>query len=371
MVWGHFNDPEREYVITRPDTPWPWINYLGSEDFFSLVSNTAGGYSFYKDARLRRLTRYRYNNVPLDSNGRWFYIKDGESIWNPGWQPTQTPLDSYECRHGMGYTRITSERAGIRAELLLFVPLGAACEVQRLTITNTTDTARHLSLFSCAEFCLWNGLDDMTNFQRNLSTAEVAVDGSTIYHTTEYRERRNHFAFYSVDAKIQGFETDRQAFTGLYGTFARPAAVVKGSLSGSIASGWFPIASHGIELDLLPGKARGFTFILGYVENPDGEKWSAPGVLNTSRAKALMARFDSASKVDAEFGALAAHWTDLLSRFTIRSSDERLDRMVNIWNQYQCMATFNMARSASYFESGIDRGVGFRDTNQDSLGSIH
>jgi cellobiose phosphorylase len=147
MVWGYFSDAEREYVITRPDTPWPWINYLGCEDFFSLVSNAAGGYSFYKDARLRRLTRYRYNDVPLDSNGRWFYIKDGETVWNPGCRPTGTPLDSYECRHGLGYTRITSRKNGVEARLLLFVPLGASCEIQRLVLRNTTPARRRISLF--------------------------------------------------------------------------------------------------------------------------------------------------------------------------------------------------------------------------------
>ena len=138
MVYGHFDDGTREYVITRPDTPWPWINYLGTEDFFSLVSNAGGGYSFYKDARLRRVTRYRYNDVPLDSNGRLFYIRDGETVWNPGWRPTCAPLDSYECRHGMGYTNIQSTSGRLSSDLLVFVPAGASCEVQRLILKNVS-----------------------------------------------------------------------------------------------------------------------------------------------------------------------------------------------------------------------------------------
>jgi cellobiose phosphorylase len=371
MTYGHFDDTTREYVITRPDTPWPWINYLGSEDFFSLVSNAGGGYSFYRDARLRRLTRYRYNEVPLDSNGRLFYVKDGDTVWNPGWRPTRTPLDSYECRHGMGYTRIRSGKLGIEADLQFFVPMGADCEVQRLFLKNTTRKRRSLQVFALTEFCLWNALDDMTNFQRNLSTGEVEVQGSAIYHLTEYRERRNHFAFYAVNSPVDGFDTDRESFTGRYAGYDRPETVSRGGCSGSLASGWSPVAAFQIDIDLAPGEGRSLAFVLGYVENPDSEKWTSPGIVNTTRARALMARFDTDAKVDAELSTLREYWADLLSRFAVASGDERLDRMVNIWNQYQCMVTCNMARSASYFESGIGRGIGFRDTSQDLLGCVH
>jgi len=371
MTYGHFDDAAREYVITRHDTPWPWINYLGTEDFFSLVSNAGGGYSFYRDARLRRITRYRYNDVPLDQNGRLFYIKDGESIWNPGCRPSQTPLDSYECRHGMGYTRIRSRKNGVEAEALFFVPLGADCEVQRLVLRNTGRRTKHLSLFSLTEFCLWNALDDMTNFQRNLSTGEVDVQGNAIFHLTEYRERRNHYSFYAVNVPPSGFETDRESFTGRSGGFALPQAVAGGRLSGSRASGWSPVAAFQHDLTLSPGEEKSLVFLLGYVENPPAEKWSSPGSANVVRATALRSRFETDSKVDAEFGALGAYWTDLLTRCVVKSGDERLDRMVNTWNQYQCMVTFLMARSASYFESGIGRGIGFRDTSQDLLGCMH
>ncbi len=371
MTYGHFSDADREYVITRPDTPWPWINYLGSEEFFSLVSNAAGGYSFYKDARLRRLTRYRYNDVPIDSNGRWFYIKDGDTVWNPGWRPARTRLDSYECRHGMGYTRLVSRKDGVEADLLFFVPVAASCEVQKLSLKNNTRWAKKLSVFSLAEFCLWNALDDMTNFQRNLSTGEVEVEGGAVFHKTEYRERRNHFAFYSVNSPIAGFETDRARFTGPYGGFESPEAVRKGALSSRTSLGWSPIASHHLEVQLKAGEEKSFVFILGYIENPEEEKWDSPGIVNKSRARALMERFDTDAKVKEEFAKLSASWSDLLSRYSVSSGEETLDRMVNVWNQYQCIVTFNMARSASFFESGIGRGVGFRDTNQDVLGCLH
>ncbi|HEY6074521.1 MAG TPA: glycosyl transferase, partial [Anaerolineales bacterium] len=167
MRYGHFDDARREYVIERPDTPLPWVNYLGSESYFGIISNTAGGYSFYRDARLRRLTRYRYNNVPSDSSGRMMYLRDDSPdaqplFWSPAWQPVRHPLDSYECRHGLGYTIITSRLAGIRAQTRYFVPLGETLEVWEVTLTNERQEAASLSVFSAIEFCLWDALDDST-----------------------------------------------------------------------------------------------------------------------------------------------------------------------------------------------------------------
>ena len=369
--YGHFDDQHREYVITDPQTPWPWINYLGNEDFFSLISNTAGGYSFYKDAKFRRLTRYRYNGVPMDNGGRYFYINDGGTVWNPGWKPCKTPLDSYECRHGMNYTRITGSKNGIEASVLFFVPLHTWAEVQKLTLTNNSNEVKRLKLFSFAEWCLWNAATDMENFQRNFSTGEVEIEGSVIYHKTEYRERRNHYAFYGVNVPIQGFDTDRETFVGLYNEFANPDAVIEGRPRNSHAHGWSPIASHYIEVELQPGESRDYIFLLGYVENKQEEKFIAPQVINKTQAKAMMARFDTSEKVDAAFAELCNYWDNLLNIYTANTGNDKLDRMVNIWNQYQCMVTFCMSRSASFFESGIGRGMGFRDSNQDLVGFVH
>ncbi len=369
--YGHFDDDKREYVITDPMTPWPWINYLGNEDFFSLISNTAGGYSFYKDAKFRRLTRYRYNNVPMDNGGRYFYIKDGDTIWNPGWKPCKTPLDFYECHHGMSYTRLLSRKNGIEANVLFFVPLKSWCEVQKLTLTNTTTAPRKLQLFSFEEWCLWNAATDMENFQRNFSTGEVEIEGSVIYHKTEYRERRNHYAYYSVNVPIDGYDTARESFVGLYNGFETPDAVVEGRPRNSHAHGWSPIASHYIEIELQPGESRDFIFVLGYVENEQDEKFIAPQVINKAKAKATIANFDTTEKVDKAFRALNEYWDSLLDIFVVDTGNDKLDRMVNIWNQYQCMVTFNMSRSASFFESGIGRGMGFRDSNQDLVGFVH
>jgi cellobiose phosphorylase len=386
MKFGHFDDTNKEYVITTPQTPYPWINYLGTQGFFSLISNTAGGYSFYKDARLRRITRYRYNNVPVDMGGRYFYINDEGHVWNPGWSPVKTELDSYECRHGLGYTKIKGSSKGITAETLFFVPQDFNGEVQKVTITNTTNGNKKVKLFSFLEWCLWDAQDDTTNFQRNFNTGEIEVENSTIYHKTEYKERRDHFAFYSVNAKLSGFDTDRESFVGLYNGFGEAQVPFKGGSSNSVADGWSPIASHCIEVELAAGESRDYVFTLGYVEMPVDSKFapdlaedsnvftsgkSRKNIINKKKAHEMISMCDTTEKADKLFEELKNYWSSLLGLYSVHSPDEKLNRMVNIWNQYQCMVTFNMSRSASYFESGIGRGMGFRDSNQDILGFVH
>ena len=377
MEYGHFDDLQREFVITRPDTPWPWINYMGTEDFFSLISNTAGGYCFCKDAKFRRILRYRYNGVPMDAGGRYYYIKDGATVWNPGWKPCKTPLDSYECRHGMGYSQIVGEKDGLRADVLFLVPIGHRCEVHRLRLTNISAARKEVQLYSFVEWCLWNASTDMENFQRNLSTGEVEVEGSVIYHKTEYRERRDHYAFFGANRPFDGFDTDREAFLGLYNGFDAPEQVLSGTSGNSVAHGWSPVASERFDLTIEPGATEELVFVLGYVENPQEEKFVMAGpdrpsqVINKTRARAMMEAFATGEQVETAFQVLKTYWDGLLSRFTVASGEPRLDRTVNIWNQYQCMITFFFSRSASYFESGIGRGMGFRDSNQDLAGIVH
>ncbi len=371
MKFGYFDDVNKEYVITSPKTPYPWINYLGTQSFFSLISNTAGGYHFYKDARLRRITRYRYNNVPVDMGGRYFYINENGTVWSPGWSPVKTELDFYECRHGMGYTVIKGKKNDLSAEVTFFVPEDYNGEIQKVVLKNESDNKKSFKLFSFLEFCLWNAQDDSTNFQRNFNTGEVEIESSTIFHKTEYKERRDHFAFYSVNAQINGFDTDRESFLGLYNGFEAPQTVMNGRPNNSVADGWSPVASHYIEITLKPGETKELVFILGYVENAYEEKFNADGSMNKSKAYAMINQFNTTAKADEALAALKSSWETLLSKYTIESADEKLNRMVNIWNQYQCMVTFNMSRSASYFESGIGRGMGFRDSNQDLLGFVH
>jgi len=370
MKYGHFDDTSREYVITDCRTPLPWINYLGTQDFFSLCSNTGGGYGFYRDARLRRLTRFRYNSIPADSEGRYFFINDAGRVWCPTWAPVRGEIEGYECRHGFGYTRITSRLYGVEASQLMFVPVDETAEIHQLTLTNTGDTPKDLRVFSYAEFCLWDALDDQSNYQRNLSLAEMEVDGSAIYHLTEYRERRNHFAVYGVNSPIVGFDTDRDTFIGAYRHLGEAEVPLSGRSRGSTASGWYPIASHHLCVHLEAGETSDLIFVLGYVENDPDDKWESPGVVKKDRARALLSRFSTTEQVNQAMDELAQYWEDLLSVFRIESADPKLDRMVNLWNPYQCMATFNLSRSASYFETGIGRGMGFRDSNQDLLGIV-
>ena len=377
MKFGYFDDEQRVYVITRPDTPLPWINYLGCEEYFGIISNTAGGYSFYKDARLRRLTRYRYNNAPLDSGGRYIYLRDEDSspprFWSPTWQPTRTSLDEYECRHGMGYTTIHSALAGIRADIRYFIPLGENLEIWELRLTNQRPQEANLSIFATVEFCLWDAMDDATNFQRNYSVGEVEVVDEVIYHKTEYRERRNHFAFLACSERLAGFDTDREAFLGSYRGWDSPAGVESGTLTNSIAHGWQPIGAQHIRLSLKAGEQRTIIFLLGYHENPADTKFDPPGSQNVDKRTVLpiIQRYRNADEAQAAFEKLQAYWHGLLDTLQVVTPDIHTNRMMNTWNVCQLMATFNFSRSASYFESGIGRGMGFRDSNQDLLGFMH
>jgi len=380
MRYGYFDDQHREYVINRPDTPLPWINFLGSEAYFGLISNTAGGYSFYKDARLRRLTRYRYNNAPLDAGGRYIYLRDetpgaagdGPLYWSPTWQPTRRPLDEYECRHGLGYSTIRSKLAAIEAQIRYFVPLGESLEIWELTLANRRETPAELSVFSALEFCLWDAQDDASNFQRNYSTGEVEVVDGVIYHKTEYRERRNHFAFFACSEEPVGFDTQREAFLGPYRGWDAPQTVEAGRLTGSIAHGWQPVGALQVKVSLEPGESKKIIFLLGYHENPPEDKFDPPGsqILNKRSVLPVIRRYLDEAEVERAFQALGCYWDNLLGRLQVSTPDEHTNRMVNIWNTYQVMVTFNFSRSASYFESGIGRGMGFRDSNQDLLGFV-
>ena len=319
MKYGHFDDEHREYVIDTPRTPLPWINYLGSEDFFTLVSNTAGGYSFYKDARLRRLTRYRYNASPLDQDGLHVYLKSDGEVWNIAWQPVQTELETYSCRHGLGYSVFESRKNGISAKQDMFVPRGDNCLLCRVEVT----------------------------------------------------ERRNHFAQLWANRVPNAFDTARDSFIGVYGSPAKPEAVFGAGCQNSIAHGWAPVGAMQFTFELQPGETQSVILGLGYIENPEDDKWESKGIINKKNAVAMQQRYSTDESFFATKQQLADFWNNLLSGFTLTCEDEHVSRMVNIWNQYQCMVTFNMSRSASYYESGMGRGMGFRDSCQDLFGFVH
>ena len=372
MQFGYFEDSRREYVITTPATPLPWINYLGSQDFLGMISNTGGGYCFYRDAKLQRLLRYRYNDVPGDTGGRFYYIKEaGKESWNPGFLPTRTALDRYECRHGMGYTTLTGAKDGLEAKLTFFVPVGENCELHDLTLTNETTETKTVHVFGVMEWCLWNAVDDAQNYQRNLNIAESEVEGGVIYHKTEYRERRDHYAYYGVNREAAGWDTDRNTFLGHMGDWRDPQLVREERSAFSKIVGWYPIGCQHLAITLAPGESYRATFVLGYGKNPRDQKFLAPGVIRKDTARRVMSKYVDAGAVDEAFRELGRYWDGLLGNFRLRSGNDKLNRMVNIWHQYQCMVTFNMSRSASYFETGTGRGMGFRDSCQDLYGFMH
>ena len=371
MNYGFFDDQQKEYVITRPDTPLPWINYLGTENFFGIISNTAGGYCFYQDARLRRLTRYRYNNIPMDSNGRYLYIKDGTSIWNPMWKPMRVALDKYECRHGLGYTQISGVKNELEVSVLYFIPLEARNEVWHVEIKNHSKKTKNIRLWSFVEWCLWKANDDMTNFQRNYSIGQVEIEKGTIFHKTEYRERRNHYAYFYTSEPISGFDSSRDVFVGTHYGLEAPRIIMEGGCKNSVAYGWLPIGVHQIDIEIKAGETKNINFLLGYAENPDEKKFLENGNIRKNEFEEVKSKYSDSFQVLSAFNEHKKYWEDLLSTFQVNTPDTIVNRTANIWNQYQCMATFNLSRSASLYESGIGRGMGYRDSNQDLLGFVH
>jgi cellobiose phosphorylase len=362
MTYGHFDDERREYVITRPDTPLPWINYLGVNEYCGLISNTAGGYSFFRDPRERRILRYRYNNVPSDRPGRYIYIRDNTSgdYWSGSWQPVLKEPDSYqyECRHGLSYTSIRFKYAGISTETTYFVPLGENLEIWHLRVKNDTRRKRNLGIFTYAEFCLWDAVNDMTDFQYNLNIGQTKFHANTIYHLTNYHAHQPCFAWFWANRKAASWDGLRQAFVGPYRSESNPVAVERGECSNTAASGWAPFAGMHFDLPLVPGGEEEIVFILGY-----GETWGEDA--------AFRKKYRASGAVRRELQKLRRYWDDTLGRFVAVTPDAAVNSMVNVWNQYQCRTTFNWSRSASYYESGIGRGMGFRDSNQDILGFAH
>jgi cellobiose phosphorylase len=369
MKYGHFDKERKEYVITRPDTPLPWINYLGSEQYCALMSNTAGGYSFYKDPRERRILRYRYNNVPMDRGGRYLYLRDNKTkeFWSTSWQPVLKDLSKYkyECRHGLGYTTISSEYSGILTKTTYFVPLGENLEVWMLEVKFEPKKSamgvksRDLSLFSFVEFCLWDALNDMSDYQYNLNIGETDYKDGIIYHLSRYRVEQNLVGYFAcANAAAKGFDTQRKDFMGTYGDWSAPRAVVEGKMNNSLAVGWSPVGSQMFNFKLKAGETKTFIFVLGFTEN-------------IQEPPSKIEKFKDPKVVENELGRLKEYWEKNLNNFSVHSEDPELDLMVNTWNQYQCRTTFNWSRSASYYESGIGRGMGFRDSNQDTLGFVH
>ncbi len=375
MRYGHFDEESREYVIDRPDTPKAWSNYLGSTEYGAIITNNAGGYSFYMSGGMGRFVRFRFNSIPMDQPGRYVYFHDHDSgdFWSASWQPVGKPLDKYKtvCRHGTAYTVITSRYRAIESETVYFVPIGRRFEVWKVRVTNRSRRRRRLSAFTYLEYAAnWSAIDDLLNIQYVQYTAQSkVVDGIIDHGTNVYipempdnfkeKDQGRHTFQAVVGAKVSGYDTDREAFLGPYRTYANPIAVESGRCSGSLAWGDNPCGSLQVKLTLNPGDSKEFLVLAGVGRAEKEGREAAAEFADTTRA-------------DAEFRKLKSHWHARLGGLSAHTPDPDLDATINTWGIYNCLITFAWSRAVSLIYSGIDRdGLGYRDTVQDLLGVLH
>jgi cellobiose phosphorylase len=370
MKYGHFDDKAKEYVITRPDTPRPWSNYLGSTEYGAIITNHAGGYSFYKSGATGRFLRMRFNSIPLDQPGRYFYLRDRESgdFWSASWQPVGKPLARYKstCRHGTAYTSIESRYAGIATEALYFVPLGQTFEYWRLRVTNKSKRERRLSVFTYCEFAnLWHTFQDQVNLQYSQfitrATLEDGILGITCNPNFDFDGQDltgcNRTWMALTGAPLAGVETVRERFLGSYGGYAAPAVVVQGQCSNFLAEGDNVVGGQQADLTLAPGETRELIVLLGL------------GTVD-SHGRKTAAEFGTSARCAEEFQKLKAAWHAPLASLQVETPDPDFDHMVNVWNAYNALITYAWSRSASLVYNGERDGLGFRDTVQDMLGAI-
>ena len=360
--YGHFDETAREYVITRPDTPTPWINYIGTGHYGGIISNTAGGYSFDRDPRNRRVTRYRYNAIPDDQPGRYVYLRDQETgeFWSPTWQPVKRDLDAYECRHGTAYTKISSELQGIGAELLYFVPPTpeddlCPCELWVLRVRNVGDRPRHLRSFSYAEFSFLDAFIDQHNLDWGQHIVSSSFREGTISARTKFRPS---VTFFSSNREPYGYNCDRELFVGRCRDLANPVVVEHGEPTNADSPRGNSIGSLCHDLTLEPGEECEIVFVLGVTDHPDA-------------IPATVARYREPAQVESALARLVADWDEYLSQFTVSTPDPEMNAMLNVWNQVQCRTTLYWSRFVSAYETGLARGMGTRDSGQDTLGTMH
>lgn len=371
MKYGYFDNANKEYVIQTYNTPLPWINYLSNGNMFSIITNYGGGYTYFKDAKLRRITRYFYNASDRDNGGIMIYIDDGKEVFSPTFYPSKTPLDTYECHVGINYQRFISTKNGLDMDLLAFIPRKDNVVIYKLVLKNNTNTTKELLTYGGVEFCLWNAIDDSSNFQRNFSTGEVEILKNIIVHKTEYRERRNHYAYFASNKDVSSYQSDRDTFLGIHNDYNSPIEIKNKKLGNNKASGYAPVAFHQHELNLKPGEEVTLIYLLGYNENKNEEKFDKDGNLNFKNSSEIVSYNLNEDNVNKSYEELVNYNNNLLSAFSLSCPDNKLDAQVNIWHQYQCLMTYHLSRSASYYESGMGRGMGFRDSCQDLLGFVH
>jgi len=358
----YFDNLNKEFVMLNPLTPTPWLNYLGVHDYCAIISNNAGGYSFYKSPKSFRILRYRYNNIPMDRPGRYIYIKEKNDFWSTSWLPTKRDLNKYKyiSVHGLGYTKIYCEHNGIKSEVLYFVPLEENLELWVLTIENKSKKERKIDIFSYAEFCLFDAMGDLTDLQYILNIATTDITKNEIL---DYKclfadgEVKQVFAF--TTKKIKGFDGEREIFIGDYNDESSPSAVVKGRCFNSVLRGGNPIAAFHLNVGLKPNSVEKIVFCIGVGDAlKEGVKYKK--------------KYSCFENVEKEFKKLKNYWQTILDKFQVQTPDDNFNTIFNIWLQYQCHTTFKWSRSASYYETGTHRdGLGYRDSNQDLLSVVH
>jgi len=374
MQYGYFDDINKEYVITRPDTPRSWSNYLGSTEYGAIITNNAGGYSFYKSAAQGRFTRLRFNSVPMDQPGRYIYLHDHENgdYWSASWQPVGKPLDAYksECRHGSAYTIISSEYAGIRAETSYFVPLGSNYECWRVRLTNATNKPRRLSAFTYVEYAgNWSSYDDLINLQYTQHIVKMSVADNIIDHGTnvnipempdnfQEKDQGRHTFLALVGSEVSGYDTDRTSFIGTYRSYSNPLVVEQGQCTNSLAAGDNGCGVLQTRIRLEPGETREFLVIMGV------------GAA-TQEGRRAAAEFSNLAKVDEELTRLKEHWHARIAGLTAVTPDPEFNSMLNMWSPFNCLMTYSWSRAASLIYAGERDGLGYRDTVQDMLGVMH
>jgi N,N'-diacetylchitobiose phosphorylase len=374
MQYGHFDDLKKEYVIDRPDTPKSWSNYLGSTEYGAIITNNAGGYSFYKSAAQGRFTRLRFNSIPLDQPGRYFYIhdRDKKDYWSASWQPVGKPIDQYKsiCRHGTAYTIIESEYDRIKTESTYFVPLGKTFETWMMKVTNTDKVKRRLRLYTFLEYSNnWYLQQDFLNLQYtqyilNMQVVDGIIDhGINVNLPDDSGDFKNHdgnrHTFLGlVGAESSGFDTDLNKFLGDYHSYHNPLVVEKGECTNSLAYGDNGCGVLQIDVDLEPGESKELAVLMGI------GKAAVQG-------KAALNEFNSVEKLKAEFEALKKSWHTQLEGMWIETPDAEFNSMTNMWSPFNCLMTFAWSRAASLVYSGERDGLGYRDTVQDMLGVLH
>ncbi len=371
MQYGYFDDENKEYVIHRPDTPASWVNYLGTDQYCAIVSNNASGYGFHKSPKSGRMLRFRFNSVPSDRPGRYFYLRDHSDgdIWSVTWQPVAKPFQvkgeavdpnavDYECRHAPGSSRFIARYRQITAEARAFVPSGENAEVWSLSLENHSDQERTLDVFGYVEWCFWHIQQDAMNFQYILYTCRMGEEDGIIDYSLRLWPFEEPKAFFASTEKVESFDTDREVFLGNYRHEGEPVAVENGRCFGSIAIGGTPCGALHHIVKLAPGEKKVITFIAGIGDAK-------------TEGKRLRARYQKDSAVEDELVKVRRYWDERLSAMSISTPDPAINSMGNIWNQVQCQTTFNWSRSASFNEAGGRDGLGFRDSCQDVLGVLH